>query len=139
MPMKHDIDVIRDFVRRNVLQTEFQSAPHKIDNQRPIVVGVTVSPNDGDLPPDGAELVEDRLGANVAEVPDLVRAPGQVDDVLRQLVVRVGENKDFQSAKHQTPGTKEVSSTNIQSPERTSADCSVQNIQFPWCLGFGIW
>ena len=38
-----DVDIIRRTLRRDVLQTEFQSVTHKIDNQRPFGIAVAIS------------------------------------------------------------------------------------------------
>ena len=92
--MQYNIDVIRRLVRRYVLQTEVQSVSHEIDNQRPIGVTVAISSDDGDLWPDSAELVENALGANVAQVPDFIGAFGDFFHSFRQTIVRVREHKN---------------------------------------------
>ncbi len=92
--MQYNIDVIRRLVRRYVLQTEVQSASLEIYNQGPIQVAVAISSDDGYLWPDSAELVENALGANVAQVPDFICAPGDFFYPFRQTIMRVGEHEN---------------------------------------------
>jgi len=40
-------------------------------------------------------LVENTLRANIAQMPDLITDRRKIDNILRQLVMRVRENKDF--------------------------------------------
>ena len=41
--MQENIDIVRRPARRNVLEAEFQTSAHKIDNQRPFEIGVAIS------------------------------------------------------------------------------------------------
>ena len=94
MAVQHDIDIVRRAIGRDVLQTEFQSSAHKIDNCRPFEIGVTISADDGDVWSDSAKLVEDRFCANVTEMPDFIRVTGDFLHVFRQTIVRVGQNEN---------------------------------------------
>ena len=66
MPVQDKINIIWQMVGRYMLETEFQSASGKIDNQWPFVIAVAISSHDSDLRPNRAELVENCLRANVA-------------------------------------------------------------------------
>ena len=79
-----------------MLEPEFQSASRKVDNERPIKVTIAIAPHHRYLRPNRAELVENCLRANVAEVPDFISVPGDFSNGLRQTIVGVGQNEDTQ-------------------------------------------
>ena len=95
MPMQHDIDIFRRSLWRNMLQTKSQTGPDKIDNQRPFEIAVAISANYGDRRPNRAQFIENSFCTNVAKMPDLISAFRNIDNALRQFVMRVGENKNF--------------------------------------------
>jgi|GraSoiStandDraft_16_1057320.scaffolds.fasta_scaffold9534761_1 hypothetical protein len=72
MSVEEDINVIRQVVRRHMLETKFQSASHEIDDQRPIQITVAIPSHDRDWRPSGAKLVENVLGANIPQMPDFI-------------------------------------------------------------------
>jgi len=76
------------------LQTEFQSTSREIYNQRPIQIAVAISSHDGDSRPDGTQLVENVLGANIAQMPDFIGAFGDFFHPFWQTIVRVGEHEN---------------------------------------------
>ncbi len=78
-----------------MLQTKSQTAPDKIDNQRPFEIAVAISPNHRDRRPNRAQFNENSFCTNVAKMPDLISVFRNVDNALRQFVMRVGENKNF--------------------------------------------
>ncbi len=43
--MQHNIDILRRSFGRNVLQVKFNAVARKIDNQRPVIVAVTIAAN----------------------------------------------------------------------------------------------
>ena len=98
MPVQEKINVIRQMVRRYMLETEFQSASHKIDNQWPFVIAVAIPSHDNNLRPTRAELVENCLRANVAQVPDFISVLGDFSNGFRQTIVGVCQNEDTQVA-----------------------------------------
>jgi len=77
-----------------MLQTEFQSAAHEIDNQWPIKIAVTVSAHESDARPNGAQFVKNRFGANIPKMPDLICIFCHLFHVFRQTIVRVRKNKN---------------------------------------------
>lgn len=81
-----------------MLETEFQSVSRKIDNQWPFVIAVAISSHDRDLRPNRAELVENCLRANIAQVPDFISVLGDFCNGFRQTIVGVGQNEDTQVA-----------------------------------------
>jgi hypothetical protein len=81
--VQNNIDAIRQVIRRYVLETESQSASHKIDNERPIKVTIAIASHHSDLRSNRAELVENRLRANIAKMPDFIRFPGDFSDPFR--------------------------------------------------------
>ena len=81
--MKDKINIIRQMVRRYMLETEFQSASREIDNERPIKVTIAIASHHGYARPNPAELVENGLRANIAKMPDFVSIPGDFFDRFR--------------------------------------------------------
>ena len=92
--MQDNIDILRRLRRRHVLKTKFQSAADKIDNQGPLIIAVTISAHDRDWRPKRAKLIENAFRANIAKVPDFVAVSRKIDNILRQFVMRVGENEN---------------------------------------------
>ena len=95
MTMQNNIDIIGRFVGRNVLKTKSLAAAHKIDNQRPVEVGVAISARDCDPRTDCAQFIQNPFRANITQMPDLIRVFCKIDNLLRQLVMRIGQNKYF--------------------------------------------
>jgi len=96
VPVQDKINVIWQMIRRYVLETEFQSASRKIDNERPIKVTIAIAPHHSYAMPNPAELVENGLRANIAQVPDFVGIFGDFSNRFRQTIVGVGQNKNAQ-------------------------------------------
>ena len=93
MTMQNNIDISRRALRRNVNQTKFYSAAHKIDNQWPFEIGVAISTDHLHGPTGRAQFVEDPFRANIAQMPDFIDALSQDRQLFRKLVVRIGENE----------------------------------------------
>ena len=94
VPVQQNIDIIRPTIRRNVLQAEFQPTSHKIDDQRPLEIAVAISAHNDHGRPDRPQFVENRFGANIAKMPDLISVFGHFLDAIWQTVMRVGEDED---------------------------------------------
>jgi hypothetical protein len=94
VPVQENIDIIRRSIRRNVLQTEFQPASRKVENQRPLGIAVAISAHNDHAWSDRQQFVEDRFRANIAKMPDFIGVFGHLPHALRQTIVRVRENKD---------------------------------------------
>jgi hypothetical protein len=94
--MQDKINVIRQMVGRYMLETEFQSASRKIDNERPIKVTIAIASHHGYARPNPAELVENGLRANITQVPDFVSIFGDFSNRFWQTIVGVGQNENTQ-------------------------------------------
>ena len=94
MTMQNNIDIIGRNIRRNMFQPKSQTLSLKIDNQRPLGIGVAIPANHSDSRADCAELIQNRWLAHIAQMPDLVRVARKIDNSLWQLVVSVCQNKD---------------------------------------------
>jgi hypothetical protein len=94
--VQENVDIIGRSIRRNVLQLEFQTASHKIADQWPFEIAVTISPDNDHPRSDRAQLVKNRFCANVAKMPDLISVLRHLPHAVRQTIVRVGENEDTQ-------------------------------------------
>jgi hypothetical protein len=94
--VQNNIDAIRQVIRRYVLETESQSASHKIDNERPIKVTIAIASHHGYARPNSADLVENGLGANITQVPDFVSIFGDFSNRFWQTIVGVGQNENMQ-------------------------------------------
>src|SRR5437879_1135289 len=91
--MQEKSDIIRRLLRRNMLQTNLQSAPNKIDNQGPFEIAVAISTDHLHGPTGREQFVEDPFRANIAEMPDFIGIACQGRQYLRKLIVRIGENE----------------------------------------------
>ena len=92
--VQENIDVIWRSIRRGVLQSELQTAPNKINDKRPREIAVAISAHKGDAGSDRLQLVENRFGANITKVPDLIGILSHFAHVFGQTIMRVRENKD---------------------------------------------
>ena len=92
--MQHHIDVIRRLVRWNVLETEFQTTSRKIQDQRPFEIAVAISSHDHCSRPDCTKRVENGFRADIAQMPDFIRASGDFTHAFRQTIVRVREHEN---------------------------------------------
>jgi hypothetical protein len=77
-----------------VLQPEFQSTSHKVDNQRPFEIAVAISADYDHALSNRPQFVKNRFRANIAKMPNFVGIPGHFAHTFRQTIVRVGKNKD---------------------------------------------
>jgi hypothetical protein len=89
VPVQKNVDIVRRFIRRNVLKSKFYSTAHKIDDQWPFEIAVAVSAYVSDPGSNRAKLVEKAFHANISKVPDLVCTLSQFLHVFRQPIVRV--------------------------------------------------
>ena len=94
MGVQEDIDIIRRMLRRNVLQSEFQTATPKINDNRPLEIGIAISAHDDHGRTNRAKLVKNRFRAYVAKMPDFIGMFGYLLDAIRQTIVCVGKNKN---------------------------------------------
>ncbi len=79
-----------------MLQTEFQSTAHKIDDQRPLEIVVAISTYVSDSGSNRAKLIENTFHTNISKMPDFVCAFSQFPHVLRQAIVRVRQDENAQ-------------------------------------------
>ena len=94
--VQQNIDIIRWLLGRNVLQAKFQSASHKIDNQRPFQIVVAISAHRNDSRSDPTKLVEDAFPAKISKMPDFISVFCHLGYIFRQTVVRVRQHKNAQ-------------------------------------------
>ena len=86
--------MIRRMIGRNVLQSEFQTVTRKINDKRPLEIGIAISTHDDHARTNRAKLVKNRFRANVAKMPDFICIFGYLLYAIRQTIVRVGENEN---------------------------------------------
>ena len=96
--VQDDIDIIRRMIGRNVLQSEFQTAAHKINDKGPLEIAVAISPHKRDARSDRPQLVNNRFHAHVTKMPDFIGIFRHLLYAIRQTIVRVGDNEDTQHA-----------------------------------------
>lgn len=94
MSVQKNIDIGRRLIGRNVLKTEFQSAAHKIDDQRPLEIVVAITAHERHAGSDFSELVENRFGTHISKMPDFICASGEFLHPLRQAIVRVRQDEN---------------------------------------------
>ena len=92
--MQEDIDIIRRMIGRNVLQSEFQTATRKINDKRPLKIGIAISAHDDHARTNRAKLVKNRFRTNIAKMPDFIGMFGYLLNAIRQTIVCVGKNKN---------------------------------------------
>jgi predicted transcriptional regulator len=94
MTVQQNINVVWRLIGWSVLETEFQSRSYKIDYQWPFEIAVTISAHERDAWPDGSQFVDNRLGASVPKMPDLICIFGHLLHAFRQTIVRIGKNQN---------------------------------------------
>ena len=77
-----------------MLQAEFQPASHEIDHQRPIKIAVTIPAHERDARSDGVQFIENRFGADISKVPDLMCIFGHLFHAIRKTIVCIGKNEN---------------------------------------------
>jgi hypothetical protein len=107
MTMQDNIDIIWGNFRRNVHQPKLQTLARKIGNQRPVLVPIAIAAHNRERRSDSFEIERDRWFANIAQMPDLVRFARKIDNLLRQLVVRVCQHKNSKHQYLRKAGTQE--------------------------------
>ena len=93
MAMQDNVDIPGRPLRWNMLEPETFLAAHKIDHQRPLKIAVAIPAHHGDPRGNGTQFVQNSLRANIAQMPNLVRARTKIDNFWRQFVMRIGENE----------------------------------------------
>ncbi len=140
MTMQNNIDILRRNIGWNMLQSKFQTVALEIDNQRPVEVPVAIAAHDSERRTDRFEIVGDGRFANIAQMPDLVRACRQLENRLWKFIMRIGENQYLHPArKFQTPISKPQTRPKTQT-EKSAPDLlniGVWNFLGAWALGFG--
>ena len=81
--MQQNITIVWRGTGSDMLEAKANSIAHQIDRERPVRVAIAISPNERDRRTDRAKLVQDHLGANIAQVPDFVHAISQSENPLR--------------------------------------------------------
>ena len=95
--MQHNIDIVRRIFRRNMHEPKFQSLACKIDNERPVFVPIAIPAHNRQRRADRFQVERDRRFAHIAKMPDLIRLARKIDNLWRQLVMRVRDNQNAQS------------------------------------------
>ena len=83
MTVQDNTDIFRRTLRRNVHKAKANASTHKIDNERPVRIAVAISAHHCHRQPNGAQFIQNPFRANIAEMPDLVRALRQFDNFRR--------------------------------------------------------
>ena len=105
MTMQNNIDIFRRNFRRNVHQPKFQTLARQINDQRPILVPITIPADNGQWRFDRFKIQCDCWLANVAKMPNLIRACREIENRLRQLVMRIGEHEYLHQSECRTTDT----------------------------------
>jgi hypothetical protein len=94
MTMQNNINIVRRNIRRDVLQSKLQTFPREVDNQRPIRVPIAIPAHNGERRTDRLQIIADRRLANIAQMPDFIRACRQIKNRLWKFVMRIGQHKN---------------------------------------------
>ena len=95
MTMQHNIDIFRRDIRRNMDEPKLQPFAFEVDNQRPVVVPITIAAHDCQRRTDRLQVKRDCRLANISQMPDLVRVAGKIDNFAWQLVMSI---RDYEHA-----------------------------------------
>ena len=138
MTMQNNIDIVRRNIGRNMHEPKLQSLSRKIDNQRPIRVPVAIATDHSQRRADCAQVVSDRRLAHIAQMPNFIRLARQIDNLLRQLVVSIGQDENLhnENPKHHSPSIRETSIPKLQTRIVVLIIC-VWSFPGVWSLGFG--
>ena len=71
----------------------------QIDDQRPIEIAVAIPTHNRHRRTDIFQRCQDARRANIPEMPDFIRAFRQRINVGRQMIVRIGQDKNFHFAR----------------------------------------
>lgn len=140
--MQYHVNIVWRNVRRNMHQSKFQSFAPEIHNQRPIVVPIAIPAYDGERRPYRFQVHGNGWLADIAQMPDLIRLSRKINNLLRQLVMRISKNKNFhtwaqKSSNHQIPSSTETSSSNAQNTSTAPLEFGIWTLFGAWNLGFG--
>jgi len=125
MSMEEHIHFIRWVCRRNVHQTEAKPVALQVDDQRPIEVAVTIPAHQGDRWPEAFQPNEKTWSTQIAKMPDLVDSFGQRFQILRQMIMGIGEDKHAQRRHSQF----------LHQPEKGNKSESAGNLSASLCVG----
>jgi hypothetical protein len=92
--MQEDIHVLRHARWWNVNEAKADAVSFQIDDQRPLEIAVTVAAHHRHRRSNVFQSYEQAGRANIAEMPDFVCAFRQCLKVVREMIVRIGENKN---------------------------------------------
>ena len=107
MTMQDNIDIVRRSFRWNVNKPKLQTFALEIDNQRPVLIPIAIAADNGQRRTDRFKVERDRRLANVAQVPNLVRLARKIEDLLRQLVMRIRQDENPKHQYLRKAGTQE--------------------------------
>ncbi len=96
--VQNNIDIFRrkrSGLRRDVHKAKANASAPKIDNERPVRIGVAISAHNRHRRTNRAKFIQDAFCANIAEMPNLIRVSRQDQDFPRQTIVCIGQNKNF--------------------------------------------
>ena len=94
--VQKDINLRRRLRRRNVHQVKAHAVPLQIDRQRPFADHCRNCRARSSPAVRFASTPRAAWRANIAEMPDFIRVLGQASSRRRQMIVRVGQDKDAQ-------------------------------------------
>jgi hypothetical protein len=92
--VQQNVDIIRDMIRRYMLQSEFETAAPQINDEWPLEIAVAVSSDKDNRWPDRPQLIENRFGTNISEMPNLIGALGHLADAVGQPIVGIRKNEN---------------------------------------------
>jgi hypothetical protein len=94
MSMQEHINIARRSFWRNVLQAKRDALSPQIQHQRPFIVAIAITPDQRDFGTDHSQLIENDFRADIAEMPDFIGLTRHLDDIPRQPIMRVREDKN---------------------------------------------
>lgn len=97
--MKKNVHVFRGARRRDVNKPEADTVASEIDDERPLEIAVAIATHLRHGRPDVFQVKEQARIAEIAEMPDLVRALGQRIEIGWEMIMGVGKDENPQCSR----------------------------------------
>ena len=94
--VEENIDVLRRVFWRNVHEPETDAVALQVEHRWPLKIGITIAAHERDRRPDAFHPNEQTGRTNVAQMPDFIHIIRQGLEIVREMIMRVGQDEDSQ-------------------------------------------
>lgn len=92
--VQQHVHIFRRLDRRDMHKAKLHAPAFEIEHERPCGMAVAIPAHNRHGRTELTQLFENRRRADIAQVPDFIRVRGQLRRVWREVIVRIGENKN---------------------------------------------